>query len=80
MKDSCAGAKFSSSVLPPEMFYEIKAGTDDAAKLKEYWKDECEELKAKVEPKEDNKERMYAVKAFRVERSAAGEGAGAKTK
>ena len=35
-QNSFAGAKFSSAVLPPEMFYELKEG--DADILTDYWK------------------------------------------
>ena len=64
--DNFAGGKFSSGVLPPEMFHNLK-GTD-AEKLKAYW--DCEsskvdtELRNKVKPKKSVQGPSYCVKTF----------------
>ena len=55
-------------MLPPELFHELRPGSDDAEKLRRYWASENDELKKKVEVKTDyNSGKRYAVKTFRLE-------------
>ena len=67
---SYAGAKFSSAVLPPEMFHELKTN-EEHTKFETYWKGAKKELSAKVKPKpytERGVEKAwYVVKSFRTE-------------
>ena len=67
--ESCAGAKFSSAVLPPEMFHALKQGEAEA--LEAYWQGESKELQAKVAPKPFRQRGIvkssYAIKSFLTE-------------
>lgn len=66
--ESYTGAKFSSGVLPPEMFHALKQGEAEA--LEAYWQGESTELQAKVAPKSFSErgvvKSVYAVKSFRT--------------
>ncbi|EOD13279.1 hypothetical protein EMIHUDRAFT_119917 [Emiliania huxleyi CCMP1516] len=66
--ESYAGAKFSSGVLPPELFHELKQGEAEA--LEAYWQRESKELQAKVAPKSFSErgvvKSIYIVKSFRT--------------
>ena len=63
--ESYAGAKFSSSTLPPELWH--CARKEDVDMLKEYWKDCGPELQKKVKPLE-GKHNFFVVKSFRSSR------------
>ncbi|EOD13023.1 hypothetical protein EMIHUDRAFT_247174 [Emiliania huxleyi CCMP1516] len=63
--ESYAGAKFSSSVLPPEMFHELKQGEEEALEI--YWQGESKELQAKVAPKLHRRSgASFVVSSFRT--------------
>ncbi|KAF0683085.1 Aste57867_24865 [Aphanomyces stellatus] len=63
--DQPLGAKYSSGILPPEMFHKIES-TDDLAKYKAYWRDEVSDSKRwkKLKPRNN-----YVVKSFRCGRT-----------
>jgi len=62
---SLAGAKFSSGVLPPEMF--AKLTKDEKGKYNEYWKGVDEELQEKCRAKTTKRGKHMVVKTFAVE-------------
>ncbi|KAF0696832.1 Aste57867_12433 [Aphanomyces stellatus] len=57
------GAKFSSGILPPEMFYEL-ANENDNSLYKEYWGEQVNEVK-KSSKKLKKSASTYVVKAFK---------------
>jgi len=62
---SYAGAKFSSAVLPPELFYKLKDEAERQA-LQSYWGSSEMELQAKVAPLKAGG-RSFVVRSFRTD-------------